>query len=138
MRSINQSKQQGIALATSLVVLVMLTLLTMTSMNTSTLEEKMAVSVQQEFLSFQAAESGLNAAFDVPGSLETENSIEWQDTIGNTVTRYQTLYREKSDPPLDSGWSTDFTAYYYDVVVSARVGRSQSNVRAGIYQIAPD
>jgi len=55
--------QKGVALAMALVVLVILTILGISAMKSSTLELKMAAGIQDSTVAFQAAESGLVAAF---------------------------------------------------------------------------
>lgn len=54
-------RQQGAALVTSLIILLMLTLIGVTAMQTTTLEEKMAGNLRNENLAFQAAEAALRA-----------------------------------------------------------------------------
>lgn len=53
--------QRGAALATSLILLLMLTLIGVTAMQSTTLEEKMAGNLRSEHLAFQAAEAALRA-----------------------------------------------------------------------------
>jgi len=54
--------QRGTALVMTLVFLVLLTMLGITAINTSTLEERMAGNTKDQNLSFQAAETALRAA----------------------------------------------------------------------------
>jgi type IV pilus assembly protein PilX len=54
-------RQRGIALVTSLIILLLLTLIGVTAMQTTTLEEKMAGNQRDEYLAFQAAEVALRA-----------------------------------------------------------------------------
>lgn len=56
-------QQQGVALVMALVILLIMTLLGITAMGTSSLEEKMAGNIQEATRVFEAAESGLNSAF---------------------------------------------------------------------------
>lgn len=58
----NKHAQRGTALVMTLVFLVLLTMLGITAINTSTLEEKMAGNTKDQNLSFQAAETALRAA----------------------------------------------------------------------------
>lgn len=51
--------QQGAALITSLVILLILTVLGITAMGTTSMEELMTGNLRDQFISFQAAESGL-------------------------------------------------------------------------------
>ena len=57
-----QHAQRGTALVMTLVFLVLLTMLGITAINTSTLEERMAGNTKDQNLSFQAAETALRAA----------------------------------------------------------------------------
>jgi type IV pilus assembly protein PilX len=54
--------EEGAVLITSLILLLLLTLLGVASMQTTTLEEKMAGNLEQKALAFQAAEAGLRDA----------------------------------------------------------------------------
>ncbi|SDH73513.1 PilX N-terminal domain-containing pilus assembly protein [Nitrosomonas sp. Nm132] len=53
------SRQRGVVLMTGLIFLVMMTLLGVTAMQTTMLEEKMAGNLRDENLAFQAAEAAL-------------------------------------------------------------------------------
>lgn len=54
--------QRGVALVMALVFLLLLTIIGITAMNTTSLEEKMANNVKDRNLAFQAAESALSLA----------------------------------------------------------------------------
>ncbi len=54
--------QQGVALIMALVFLVLLTILGLTALNTTSLEEKMAGNVKDKNAAFQAAEAGISGA----------------------------------------------------------------------------
>lgn len=56
------NKQQGVALIMALVFLVLLTILGLTAMNTTSLEEKMAGNIKDKNAAFQAAEAALSGA----------------------------------------------------------------------------
>lgn len=57
-----QRRQQGVALVLALVFLLLLTLLGITALNTTALDEKMANNVRDRNLAFQSAESALSLA----------------------------------------------------------------------------
>ena len=57
-----QNKQKGIALIISMIMLLMMTLLGVSAMKTSLMEEKMAGNSRDVTLAFQAAETGLRDA----------------------------------------------------------------------------
>ena len=54
--------QAGVVLAISLIILLLLTLIGLSAMQTSALEEKMVGNMRDKILAFQAAESALRAA----------------------------------------------------------------------------
>lgn len=66
--------QRGVALVMALVFLMLLTMLGVTSMSTSSLEEKMATNTRDRSLAFQAAETALVAGEQWLGGLATEPS----------------------------------------------------------------
>ncbi len=57
----HSTKQQGVVLVISLIMLLIMTLLAIGSMNTTVLEEKMAGNYKDRNMAFQAAEAGLRA-----------------------------------------------------------------------------
>ena len=68
---LHRHKQQGAVLITALVMLVILTLLGLTTMSTSTLEERMASNSQEVNRSFQTADTGLTMLLDDADALNT-------------------------------------------------------------------
>ena len=93
------SRQQGVVLATGLIFLVMMTLLGVTAMQTTLLEEKMAGNLRDEMLAFQAAEAALR---------EGETFLQ-QITLpefdgSNGLFHYASF--PAPDPITWSGWST--------------------------------
>jgi len=62
--------QRGTALIMSMVILMILTILGITAMGTASLEEKMSGNTQEATRAFQAAESGLNQAFNTAGNFD--------------------------------------------------------------------
>ncbi len=58
----NFSRQTGVALIVSLIFLVMLTLIAVTAMRSTSLQERMAGNTRDHMLAFQAAEAALQAA----------------------------------------------------------------------------
>ena len=57
---ISSSRQNGAALITSLVILLILTVLGITGMGTTSMEERMTGNMRDQLISFQAAEAGLS------------------------------------------------------------------------------
>ena len=60
--SYSQRNQQGVALVMALAFLLILTIIGVTAMTTSSLQEKMAGNAQDRNMAFQAAESALRVA----------------------------------------------------------------------------
>ena len=85
-------KQQGVVLFVSLVILLVLTILGVTAISSTTMEERMAFNHQQSDLTFQAAESGIAQVIDkassaYPGYSDASNPFysALNGVAGNTV-----------------------------------------------------
>lgn len=87
-------KQQGITLAVSLIFLLVLTIIGISAMSTSTLQEKMAGNMKDKVLSFQSAESALVSA---------ENWVQAQNTTIRSQTTPNILSPSTTGEPL---WRT--------------------------------
>jgi len=104
-------KQSGAVLAISLIMLLLLTLIGVTAMQTTSLEEKMAGNARDRNLAFQAAESGLR---------EGENFLT-QATLP-TFTNAGTggLYTQSATPPDENAdWSAATTVSHAVTGVAA-------------------
>ena len=77
-----QHAQHGTALVMTLVILLLLTMLGITAINTSTLEERMAGNTKDQNLSFQAAETALRAAETWVASTTTAAALNTNNAIG--------------------------------------------------------
>ena len=75
--------QQGAVLITALVFLVIMTLLALSAMNTTTLEEKMAANSQEINRAFQASETGLDIMMSDTAAFDTRYTVD-QDGTGST------------------------------------------------------
>jgi len=93
-------KQNGSVLIISLVILLVMTMLGITAMGTSTLEEKMAGNDRDQKLAFNAAEAALKQAEDYA----TNNIVSTAAFDGST----NGLYALSSDPDVDAAatWNT--------------------------------
>lgn len=80
LTSINKAHQRGAILIVSLLMLMVMTLIGITAVGTTTLEEKMAGNNRQRQLAFQAASSALREA-------ET-----WLATNVRTVSQFETAF----------------------------------------------
>ena len=126
------NRQNGAALITALVVLIMLTLLAISTLSTSTMEERMAANSQELNRAFQIADTGLARIFDDPDALNTVAPFNPPpDTI---MTGYTTDYKSefRQDVPigrtsnLAQMWEAGkYSKYYFDL-------ESTSSTPAGI------
>jgi type IV pilus assembly protein PilX len=85
MSANTQSRQKGVALVVSLILLTVITLLSVSAMRSTNIETKIAVNHQFKELSFQAAENAL--AIITGPELDAVN-LEIPATVGTTETTY--------------------------------------------------
>jgi type IV pilus assembly protein PilX len=106
------SRQSGVVLVISLIMLMLLTLMATTGMQTTSLEEKMAGNMRDKDLAFQAAESAINAGeamllptppvFDVSGT--SNSGTGFYTSASNIPTAAAVL--------TDTFWTTNPVATY--------------------------
>lgn len=144
-------RQRGAVLIVSLVLLVVLTLLGLSAMNQTSLQEKMAVGMQESVQAFQAAESGLAAAYADDTSWTVTSTppqrnlrIAHQKSSDADVQRtdeaaYDSTFRAWAVPPPESLFSAhSFRAAHFDLKsASTSFGGLRVVLHAGAYQIAP-
>ena len=149
-RSRPPSAERGAVLIVSLILLAVLTLLGLSTMSTTSLEERMAANTQESARAFQIAETGLARAFRTPGlsevtTMESEpvKLADSQRKVGNVtyVIRQDGEYL----PPLGSLFSaTRFRSQHFDVESTGETwsGDESNRIRsvhhAGAYQIIPN
>lgn len=157
----DRDRQRGAVLIVAMVLLVMLTLLGVSAMNTTQLGEKMAANSQESMRAFHAAESGLNLAFDDVTSWDLSGSplSIVDDFAGSDNTaEYATTFISWSPPPSGALYSaTSFQAAHFDFVSGgctvdgvadddangtvanecAAAGGLTITLHGGAYQIAP-
>ncbi|MGI9331791.1 MAG: pilus assembly PilX family protein [Gammaproteobacteria bacterium] len=128
--------QRGAVLIASLLILVALTLIGISAMNTGQLEQKMAASNQEALRSFQDAESVLSTAFTSPDhwsaaksdcSPSDANFDEDDDKLAGTDNygRSQSCFLGFTPVPDDSLWSDNFQIANFDFEGHSR---SQTNL----------
>ncbi len=107
-----QKKETGVVLATSLIMLILLTLIGIAGIKNTSLEEKMASNSRDQNLAFQAAEAALR------GGEVALNSFEMSDFNGtnglygvasDVLDNYRpsSTWSEDSSVEFDSGISSD-------------------------------
>ena len=101
MNTINHKKQQGAALVVGLILLVVITILAISGMNTATTELAMARNDQNYENAFQAAETGLEellalTSFDPVGGATLTDTI---DVVGHNSYTATLVYEDWSIVP---------------------------------------
>ena len=143
-------RQSGAVLLVSLVILVVLTLLGVSTMNTTQLGEKMAANNQQMNHAFQAAETALSQAFN--------NSDAWEGAFTSTYEHARATFGGSTDgaeysadflswtpPPVGSLYSsTTFRSAHFNFrstgsTTDPNTGNAHlaTTINGGAYQIAP-
>ncbi len=120
-------KQQGAALIVGLVLLVVITVLAISGMNTATTELAMARNAQNYENAFQAAETGLEnilsmGAFDTAGAPAITKIINTHDTVVAQVD-----YEDSSivpDKAFSLGSGSGVSAYHFVATATADSLRS--------------
>jgi len=115
-------KQQGAALVVGLVLLVVVTVLAVSGMNTATTELAMARNHQNYENAFQAAETGLEAAisrgvYSTVGTVNSTANINANDTV-SLVIQYEdsTLVPDRA---FSLGVGSGISAYHFLATATA-------------------
>ncbi len=125
----------------SLVILMILTLLGITAMSTSSLQEKMSGNAQETTRAFEAAESGLNQALNTSGALSlsgsTTNNFSYDSGKSGSAT-VVTSFVQYTSPKRGSGYGSSFQAANFDQssTGTTTVG-AKAIVHQGVAQIVP-
>ncbi len=105
------SRQRGTVLVMAMVILLILTIIGVTAMNTSSLEAKMATNIQETNRAFEAAESGLNKAMNTSGSFDLfatggiANEFSFGDLGRQSHSHVVTKWKSYSPPKRGAGYS---------------------------------
>ena len=136
--------QRGAALVTALIFLLIMTILSITSLGTTTLEEKMAANSQSINRSFQAAEAGIEQLLS--------NRDAYQNTVGayelsnyqfgnyNLRIDYRANYRQQTSIARGTQPSDSNNAYHHFEFTSTATssnGGTPVTLRAGGYREGP-
>ena len=125
-----RSRQQGAALVVGLLLLVVITVLAISGMNTAATELAMARNDQAYENAFQAAETGIADALS-QGIFNTNLTINLQNTI-NTNTNVNTtiVYQESTivpDAAFSLGFGTGVAAHHFLATSQAQFQRNPGN-----------
>ncbi len=138
-------RERGAVLIVSLILLVVMTLLGVTSMNSTSLEEKMAANTQETTRAFQTAETGLSMSFNDNAAYDLSSGYDpAATTVSGTsdTVDVASSFKGWSPPPTGSLYSaTSFQAAHFNFNSIGSTGPSGSAVSVtldgGAYQIAP-
>ena len=124
---INRSgKQDGAALVTSLVLLVIITVLAISGMNTATTELAMARNDQSYENAFQAAETGLETAL-AQGRFNTLIDVSLTQNVISNDSVEATIYFEDTtlvpDRAFSMGVGSGIAAYHFNAIATAESRR---------------
>ena len=137
-------RQQGAALVVGMVLLMVLTVLAISGMNTATTELALAQNTQYFENAFQAAESGIEEALSRPDTdwdLTAAGVTIPRRNVTATATVETTVVFQVAGPVLEvdkpSSLGT-FEALHFDARANAEATRgATANHRQGFYHIAP-
>jgi type IV pilus assembly protein PilX len=120
-------RQQGAALAVGLILLVVITVLAISGMNTATTELTMARNAQYYENSFQAAETGLEhiwaqAPFNMLAGSEFDLDITANESVSVQIEFENTSI--VPDRAFSLGTGTGLSAYHFNAVATAISARS--------------
>lgn len=141
-------RQSGAALVVGMILLMVLTVLAVSGMNTATTELALANNNQYFENAFQAAESGIEEAIDQPdtrwdltpdGVTLPTRPTDPADPDGDTVETVVTFRSTGPAIEVDRPSSLDaFEAFHYDAVATGESYRgATAEHRQGFYIIAP-
>lgn len=127
--------QNGAALVVGLLLLLVLTLLAISGMNTASLELVMAGNTQYGQNAFQAAESGIeralvDAAFNPGAGVEGPTTV----TISTTDRATTTVTPELGGAPQPAMWGSSWDSFSTYHFVIRSVGTSARNAQATNFQ----
>lgn len=134
--------QTGVALITALIILLILTIIGITALNTSALQGRMAGSIQDSTFAFQAAESGLadssNSSLDLYAPVQSP-VINYGRATAQVVTTFKAFAPVKRSNNLNNMYGQGFSAANFDQVSTGQVKDSHAKaiVDQGTMQIVP-
>lgn len=116
-------KQDGAALVTSLVLLVIITVLAISGMNTATTELAMARNDQSYENAFQAAETGLETALS-QGRFNTLIDVSMTQNVNLNDSVNAVIYYEDTtlvpDRAFSMGVGSGIAAYHFNAIATAK------------------
>jgi type IV pilus assembly protein PilX len=129
--------QRGVALIMSLVILLILTILGITAMRTSSLQEKMSANIQESTRVFEIAESGLQKSLGTAGAFDLDTPTSNNYPYNGGTTTVATQYLQMSPPKRGSGFSSvDYDGANFDQTSTATgLAGARAIIHRGVVQI---
>lgn len=133
--------QKGAVLVVALVILGVLTLIGIASIGTTTLEERMSANEQERSRAFQAAESGVAAAFRNNAVFTSSGTDAPQvSTIGDSGTRqsYSVVREACTNPPAGilTSATRSFKYSHFQITSDGTTdGGARATVSAGVRKL---
>jgi type IV pilus assembly protein PilX len=127
-------RERGVALFISLVVLLIITIIGVSAVQTTTLEERMAANARDHDIAFQAAESALMSA---EGFVETLQPADVPSFGGNTDGKYLPAGAGNQPRWETVDWTGDATIPEADDVIPG-VSDQPKYIVEYLTQLAPD
>ena len=138
-----RARQKGAALFVGLVLLLVMTVLGVSGMNTATLELAMAGNAQAQQEAFQAAETGIDIAISRGGFATFEPLSLPTITVGDAEVDVETTFQQSTGVPdvafsMGVGTGGSVQAFHFDVVAEGRGPRgAMSTHRQSFYVVGP-
>jgi type IV pilus assembly protein PilX len=142
-------RQKGAALVVALILLMVLTLLAISGMNTATLELQMAGNAQYSENAFQASEVGIETALRQAKMVGVSTmNVDPEQTLampGSTIDKYKILTTHTPENGVTTvpsggysmGVGKGFSAYHFDVTSTGTSSRSATETHVqGFYVVA--
>ena len=127
-RSMMRSRQDGAALVIGLILLVVITVLAVSGMNTATTELAMARNDQNSENAFQAAETGIEAALGQPG-FDPDTTVTVTPTIPgghetvDAVVQYIGWTIPLSERAFSMGDANAMASHHFNITSTAESSR---------------
>lgn len=138
-------KERGAALVIGLVLLMVLTLLAVSGMNTATLELTMAGNTQFSENAFEAAETGIERTLEAGNFTTVAPVIVGPIAVGTGTVQTVTTFNAETDPPPPPpgvpgifSMGSSVSAYHFTInsVGQAERGATANNTQ-GFYRVGP-
>jgi len=143
-RRISRRQQNGFVLVACLIILLVLTVLGVSSMNTATLQQRMAANSQNKYGTFQIAESAIDDTFkagtDINTVISNGTPVTTTYDYGSDYTTATTTRPQPTDPRYLTGFSLNiFSGATVEINGSAASSGTgaKSQLALGVTKVIP-